>query len=494
MEELSTEIDSVSRIVRRYFPIYETRVSPNIYSFFVRVDENTLEENFDKMRMEMSELMFIPILTSEDGEQVIHVQKRPPTRYRSTRVNLILLLATIGTTIFAGMMHWAGYKGVDPYSLNAIVFGTVFFALPLLAILATHEFGHYYMARRHKVAASLPFFIPSFPPLGTFGAVISMRDPIPNRKALLDIGIAGPIAGLLVAIPVTAIGLYLTAVGGQPIPTDLAEAGGLAFFPPLLFQFLESLIPIPENVLSHPTAFAGWVGLFVTALNLIPAGQLDGGHIARALLGKKATYVSYASLVALFILGMLYFGWMIIALLILLLGAQHPPPLNDLTSLDTKRKIIGSTAAIMLVLCFVVVPVAQIPTENDFEFRDFMDPSLERTVYNLTIPSNSTDNLQFYINNTGNVQAEIALEVDINFSMVADGWVAKLYVEVEGQVMEIWEEPGIVVLNASSEINVTMVIDVPDIPPGQFSIGVIGTIEGNILTVEKELIINIEVQ
>jgi Zn-dependent protease len=494
MEELSAEVDAASRIVGRYFPIYETRVSGNIFSFLVRVDENTLEENFDKMRTEMSDEMFIPILTSEGGEQIIHVQKRPNARYRSTRVNFILLLATIGTTVFAGMMHWAGYQGMNPYSWEAVAYGTLFFAFPLLAILATHEFGHYFMARRHKVAASLPFFIPSFPPLGTFGAVISMRDPIPNRKALLDIGIAGPIAGLLIAIPVTAIGLWLSAVGAQPIPTDIAEAGGLAFFPPLLFQFLESLIPIPANVLSHPTAFAGWVGLFVTALNLIPAGQLDGGHVARALLGKNATYVSYASLAALFIFGLLYFGWMIIALLILLLGARHPPPLNDLTSLDTRRKIIGSSAAIMLILCFVVVPVAQIPIENDFEFRDFNDPTLERTMYNLTIPFNSSRNLEFYLNNTGNVQAEIALEVDINFSMVADDWVAKLYVEIDGEVMEIWEEPGIVVLNASSQINVTMVIEVPDIPTGQFTIGVIGTVEGNIFPIERELIINIEVQ
>ncbi len=493
MDDLSTEIDSVSRIVGKYFPIYETRVSPNVYSFFVRVDETTLEDKFDKMRLEMSEERLVPLLTLEDGETAIHVQKRPHVRYRSSMVNLGFLLATIATTIFAGMIHWGSYQDINPYSLESVAFGTLFFAFPLLAILATHEFGHYYMAKKHKVAASLPFFIPSFPPLGTFGAVISMRDPIPSRKALLDIGIAGPIFGLIVAIPVTAIGLFLTSMGAKPVPTDLGP-GGLVFFPPILFQLLESLIPVPADVLAHPTVFAGWVGLFVTALNLIPAGQLDGGHIARALLGKRATYVSYAALVALFIMGLVYFGWMIIGLLILLLGAQHPPPLNDLTKLDVRRKVIGSSAAILLILCFVIVPVEQVPVESDFEFRYFNNPSLEMFEYNITIPSNSTDFFEFYVNNTGNAKAEIALEVDILRAMVADGWFTPLYVQIDGDVIEIWEETGILVLNRSSEINVTVEIVVPDIPSGLYTFSVVGSSEGDIFNAQKELIVNVEVQ
>jgi Zn-dependent protease len=494
MDELTAELDSVSRIVGKYFPIYETRVSPNVYTFFVRVDETTMEERFDQMRMEMTPQMFIPIFTSENGEQVIHVQKRPQVRYRSVYVNLIFLLATIGTTIFAGMMHWAGYQGLDLYSFESLAYGTLYFAFPLLAILATHEFGHYFMARRHNVAASLPFFIPSFPPLGTFGAVISMRDPIPNRKALLDIGFAGPIFGLMVAIPVTAIGLYLTSIGAKPVPTDLGQGGGLAFFPPLLFQFLEMMIPIPQNVLSHPTAFAGWVGLFVTALNLIPAGQLDGGHIARALLGKNATYVSYASLMILFFLGMLYFGWMIIALLILLLGATHPPPLNDVTKLDVRRKIVGSTAAIMLVLCFVIVPVAQIPTDYDFEFRDFDNPADELAEFNITAIPGSNNSFEFLVNNTGNVGTEIGLELDISWSMLNANWTGYLFFESEGELMIAGEEKGFLFLNSSSEQNVTMVVDVPNVPPGIYTMRVLGTIETSVIEIENELVVNITVQ
>jgi Zn-dependent protease len=491
MDELTAELDSVSRIVGKYFPIYETRVSPNIYTFLVRVDDSTMEKNFDEMRMEMTPLRFIPLLTSEAGEHIIHIQKRPEVKYRGIKVNLILLLFTIGTAIFAGTLHWAGYAGIDTYSLESIAYGTLFFALPLLGILATHEFGHYYMARRHNVAASLPFFIPSFPPLGTFGAVISMRDPIPNRKALLDIGIAGPIFGLLVAIPVTALGLYLTSTGAQPVPADLGEGGGLVFFPPLLFQFLEFLIPIPQNVLSHPTAFAGWVGLFVTALNLIPAGQLDGGHIARALLGRNATYVSYASLMILFVLGITYyFGWMIIALLILLLGATHPPPLNDLTRLEVKRKLLGSTAAIMLVLCFVVIPVDTIQVDYSVEFRDFDDPSLELTELYINVTANSNNSVEFMINNTGDTKTQIGLELVVTW----DNWDLSLYFESEGQLTKGGEQREFLVLNASSESNLTMTIGVPDIPSGNYTVSVLATIETSISMVEKELMVHIRVQ
>ena len=494
MDELTAELDSVSRIVGKHFPIYETRVSPNLYTFFVRTDETTIEDKFDQMRQEMKSLMFIPVLTSENGEQVIHVQKRPPVNYRGTHVNLVLLLATIGTTIFAGTMHWAGYAGIEPFGWESIAYGTLFFALPLLAILGTHEFGHYYMARKHNVAASLPFFIPSFPPLGTFGAVISMRDPIPSRKALLDIGIAGPIFGLMVAIPVTAIGLYLTAIGAQPIPSDIGEAGGLAFFPPLLFEFLEMLIPIPQNVLSHPTAFAGWVGLFVTALNLIPAGQLDGGHVARALLGKNATYVSYASLMILFFLGMLYFGWMIIAILILLLGAAHPPPLNDVTRLDVKRKVLGSSAAVMLVLCFVVVPVAEIPADYSFEFREFDDPEIVLSEYNITVIPGSNSSFEFLVNNTGNVGAKIGLELDISWSMLNANWTSYLFFESEGEAKVAGEEKQFMFLNSTSEQNVTIAIDVPNVPPGTYTMRVLGTIETSVSEIERELVVNITVQ
>jgi Zn-dependent protease len=290
MNDFTVEIERVRGIVGKYFPIYDVRVSYEAVSLFCKIDEYTLEEKFDELRKELLSLNYIPILTQETGEYIIHVTKKMKVRYKSSSVNIVLLIATISTTIFAGAVQWASYIGLgelgDILSSSTLFFGTIFFALPLMVILGVHELGHYFMSKRHKVAASLPFFIPAPPPLllGTMGAFISLREPIPNRKALMDIGVAGPIAGLLIAIPVTIIGLILTATGQQPVPQNPGDAGVLYIGTPVIYMLLSYLVPTPENVLIHPTAFAGWVGFLVTAINLLPAGQLDGGHIFYAKL------------------------------------------------------------------------------------------------------------------------------------------------------------------------------------------------------------------
>jgi membrane-associated protease RseP (regulator of RpoE activity) len=230
--------------------------------------------------------------------------------------------------------------------------------------------GHFVMARRHGVTASLPFFIP-LPPvfslnIGTMGAFISMREPIPDRKALLDIGAAGPIAGLLVAIPVTLLGLFLM----QHDPVTLPPVEGLAYLgAPLLYDALATPFALDPNQLIHPTAFAGWVGLLVTGINLLPAGQLDGGHVAHALLGERSKYLSFAAVGALIVMGIGipafggfpgfegYGGWLIFALLVSFLGVHHPAPLNSLSALDARRMALGWVAMAVLVVCFTPLPV-----------------------------------------------------------------------------------------------------------------------------------------
>ena len=172
--------------------------------------------------------------------------------------------------------------------------GALFFAIPLMTILGVHELSHYLAAKRHGVDASLPYFIPSIPPFGTFGAFISMRDPMPNRKALVEIGIAGPLGGLAVTIPVALLGLYLTA-NGHALPGPVGEAGHDRDHIQPLYQLLTFFVPMPDNMVLHPTAFAAWVGFLVTAINLLPVGQLDGGHVARGLFGEKAVYLGYAT-------------------------------------------------------------------------------------------------------------------------------------------------------------------------------------------------------
>jgi membrane-associated protease RseP (regulator of RpoE activity) len=236
-----------------------------------------------------------------------------------------------------------------------------------MLILTVHEFGHYLMARRHGMEASLPYFIP-VPPflglnIGTFGAFISMREPMPNRKALFDVGAAGPIAGFLVAVPVILVGFFLMAASPVHAPAD--DPGMLSIGTPLLYDALAWPFGLGDDVVVHPTTFAGWVGLFVTAINLLPAGQLDGGHIASAMFGDNARWASYGAVAALLALGILpqfglpgYDGWLFFALLIGFLGVRHPPTLDSVSGIDRRRMLVGWATFVMGVLCFTLIPVS----------------------------------------------------------------------------------------------------------------------------------------
>jgi membrane-associated protease RseP (regulator of RpoE activity) len=211
--------------------------------------------------------------------------------------------------------------------------------------------GHYLMARRYGVRVTLPYFIPAPIGLGTFGAFIKMKSPVIDRRSLFDIGIAGPLAGLLLAIPVLMIGLHLS---------ELVPSGGrlgISLGSPLLFTVAQEIVlgPIPEgkDVLLHPVAFAGWIGLFVTALNLLPLGQLDGGHIAYALVGRQSEKLAFATAVVLALLGLTFWlGWLFWAFLGFMLGFKHPQPMNDVTPLDPPRRLVG-LGALILLLCLI---------------------------------------------------------------------------------------------------------------------------------------------
>ena len=218
--------------------------------------------------------------------------------------------------------------------------------------------GHYLISKRHKLDTSLPFFIPVPPPfiLGTLGALIHTREPIPNRKALLDVGISGPIFGFIVAIIVSVIGLFLMQI--NPVYA-ISNGEEITVMYPLLLQGLSNFFTIPENTIMHPTLFAGWVGFFLTAVNLLPIGQLDGGHVMRALLKDKQKYASWIIVILIFGLSFLYTGWLIFAFIILfLIGTSHQPPLNEYSPLDTKRKILGIIALVIFIVCFAPIPMS----------------------------------------------------------------------------------------------------------------------------------------
>ena len=396
------EIEELKATVARYFSVYEVRVRPEVLTFFVHVEPATLDNSFDEMRRQLIPRGYVPFITRDKGEHLVLIQRRPPAKFVGFQVNLVMLALTIVTTVIAGATLWGAYDDIGMFDVRSIAFGALFFAFPLMLILGIHEMGHYITAKKYHVAASLPFFVPSIPPLGTFGAVISMRDPIPSRKALLDIGISGPLYGLAVAIPVTLIGLFLMA--GNPKTTEVV-GGGAYVNTPFLYELLAMFIPFPTGSRVHPTAFAGWVGLFVTALNLLPAGQLDGGHVARAILGDRAKYLSYFAILAMLALGLIvYEGWLIIALFIMLLGARHPPPLNDITKLGMKRLAVGVVAVVVFITAFVPEPIYFVAENPDFEFRAPTPFAL-----NVTPETNTTAN--FMIVNTGNTYANLTVSL-----------------------------------------------------------------------------------
>ena len=336
---------------------------------------------------------------------VIVVTPFPTIRPRSIRVNIVLLVITIITTTITGANLWMGYRNesqdasmFEQFVLAVTIpeylaMGALYFSAPLMIILGVHEFGHYYMTKRHGLSASLPFFIP-FPPiysiLGTMGAFISMREPIPNKKALFDIGIAGPVAGLIMAIPITLAGLWLTE-SSEPV-YSAGEGPNFFIGIPIIFHLMERLVPTDGSI--HPLAFAGWVGLFLTALNLLPAGQLDGGHVARALLGERSVILSYLTLAIMVIFGLfVYPGWLLLAAFVMFAGAYHPPPLNELMEIDIKRKAMGVFSVVMLILCFTPQPL--VPVDYDLSAISPEGPA--------DIEPGGSVNLTIFIQNAGQV-------------------------------------------------------------------------------------------
>ncbi|MDH7517183.1 MAG: site-2 protease family protein [Candidatus Thermoplasmatota archaeon] len=354
------DLELLKREVGQRFPIYDVKSGPDVAVFFCRIDEMMLEEKFDSLRQSLSEKGYIPMLRYEHGEHVIYVIRKPKVKKKPVWINIVLLIATFFTTTLAGSLQWVGIYRADLAEILSPKYirdGFIFFSIPLLLILGVHEMGHYYASKKHKIEASLPYFIPLPPPiftLGTFGALISTKEPIPNRKSLLDIGVAGPICGFLVAIPVSILGLYF--MQQNPIPILTSDEQVIIHFP-LGLQLLSNLFTIPADAVIHPTAFAGWVGMFVTAINLLPVGQLDGGHVARAFLKEKHKYAGWVVLFLLLGLGMIYINWFLFAIIILfLIGTQHQPPLNETDHLDTKRKLLGLTVVIIFILCFAPIP------------------------------------------------------------------------------------------------------------------------------------------
>jgi len=267
-------------------------------------------------------------------------------------VHIFLFIVTLFSTLIAGAMQ----TGINPLKEPEKIYKGLPFALTLMTILLVHELSHYFASKKHHTKATLPYFIPAPTIIGTFGAFIKMKSPIMTRKALVDIGASGPIAGFIISIIVSTIGLFLSEV------VAIRETkGALGLGDSLLFSFLSNMIlnyqPGLQDIVLHPVAFAGWIGLFVTSLNLIPVGQLDGGHIAYALLGEKHFLLSNILLAIMVFLGLLLWeGWIMWAVLLIILGRRHPPVLHWEVPLDAKRRFTGWVSLTIFVFTFIPVP------------------------------------------------------------------------------------------------------------------------------------------
>ncbi len=322
-------------MVKAEFYVEESFIDHDIPTFHVNYQENT-KEAFLRLVNRLESLGFIPTLRQKDETVVLRILPKPSAKPNRNIINLALFFVTLGTVFISG------------YYLSGDILGALLFTGAIMAILGSHEMGHKILADKHEVEATYPYFIPGIPPIGTFGALIQQKALPPNKDALFDIGFTGPITGFMIATLVTIIGMKLSIY----VPFD---PDAMLIPAPLLFQLIEMLFPpsgVGDVIQLHPVAFAGWVGMVVTMLNLVPSGMFDGGHVARSVIGAKAHKIlSYLGIALLVII-----GWWPMAVLALFFSAtKYPGPLDDVSKLTNSRKV----GAIVLVVVFLlsVVPM-----------------------------------------------------------------------------------------------------------------------------------------
>jgi Zn-dependent protease len=340
------------------------------------------EKTFEEMGQRFAAQGYTATLHEEpDGAHKViaikGVMKSKPSR---VWINVVLFAVTLVSALYIG----AGYALQDANlltgessSLDVLIMPLTHlhwgfpFAGTLMGILLAHELSHYFVARRYGSPVSLPYFIPMpFSLMGTMGAVIVQRAPMRNRKALFDIGVAGPIGGLVVAIPLLILGLALSSVAPPPGDVDVVwqEGNSLLYIGIKYLMFGKFLPSNGEDVWLHPVAFAAWAGLLVTMINLIPVGQLDGGHVSYALLGHRAQRLGFIAIAAMAAWGtwLLISGneaggfWLTWSFLNLVINPRHPPPLDDATRLDGRRIAFGLLVVAIFVLTFMPAPLREI--------------------------------------------------------------------------------------------------------------------------------------
>lgn len=341
----SFSYEQINQLVAAEFTVEEGLIEYTTPTFYVK-QQPGIKQAFIRLYGKLNSMQLVPILRKREDRLVLQVISKPQVGASNPLINVILLIATIGTTLLTG--YFLSGEGTDP------LVGAVLFSLALMSILGAHEMGHKLVANRHRVEATYPYFIPGFPPIGTFGAVIQQKSLAPNRDAWFDLGFSGPFIGFLLAVAVSIIGIPMSNVRiVSELPLGLIR-------PPILLDFLaNNLLRFPAApagafllIELHPVAYAGYIGMVVTMLNLMPIGQLDGGHVAQVLLGVRTrTIVSIIAIIAL-----VFIAWPMALIAYVLSRVRHPDALDAVSPVSRTRKI----ASIILIIVFLlsVAPVA----------------------------------------------------------------------------------------------------------------------------------------
>jgi membrane-associated protease RseP (regulator of RpoE activity) len=341
------EFEQISKTVSVQFQVDEGFLLHGIPTYHLKQPQET-KQPFLKILRNLEPMNLTAILRRIDGKLVLKVVPKPPAKRSNIKVNWLLFFATIATTFFTGYVLSIDFP--DKAIMPSPFVGGASFTIAIMVVLGLHEMGHKLTANKKGIEATPPYFIPGPPPIGgllgigTFGAVIMQKSLPPNRDALFDIGSNGPILGFILAVVVSIIGLWLSPI--------LPVQGNEGFLPsPLIFElFMIFLVrlPVDHYILLHPVAFAGWVGMIVTMLNLLPAAMLDGGHVARSLVGDKAR----AILTALSILLLIIEGFWPMAIFVLFISMyRHPGPLDDVSKLSSGRKLLSVALVAIFLLC-----------------------------------------------------------------------------------------------------------------------------------------------
>jgi membrane-associated protease RseP (regulator of RpoE activity) len=334
-------VDTTSIIennVAKYFEINNVHIAEKELDFIVN---NYNKDKFIQLTEDLDKIGYLPFIEEYDDVYQIKIASKPEGGESRIHLNIFLFLVTIVTTISAG------------YLFNHSIIDGIAFAIAIMAIVGTHETAHYFAAKKHDVKATLPYFIPAPTLIGTFGAVINVKSAIPDKNALFDLGVSGPIAGIIVTIPVLIIGFSLSHLA--PL-----QSGTMNFYPPLLMQIIMSFtapqIPPGYDLYMHPVAFAGWVGIIITMLNLMPVAVLDGGHISRSLFNKKIhLYVSILGIIVTVLLGWYVMG-ILMAFFIIFISRNHIGALDNVSNISKNRKIIAILVVVIFILCLSPMP------------------------------------------------------------------------------------------------------------------------------------------